>query len=177
MTLRKFSLPLAATLIVLMLMVSSSISTVIAAHTSPTIAQNPSRDCLFAQFSATINTGPDAGTSLQGNLQLHIDQDGSVTGVLKQAKGPAINSVGQANGRAINLIFDLGHNQLIYGVGTLQNPIQMCKGSVGGPFVGPAEKDTGSWLVPRMCAGINCLVSQEPHANPDAVLSPRACCK
>jgi len=119
--------------------------------------------------------------SLQGNLHLHIDQDGSVTGVLKQAKGPDIHSVGQANGRAINLIFDLGQNHLIYGVGTLQNPIQMCKGSVGGPFVGPAEKDTGSWLAPRMCSvdlhESICVLNQVSHGNPDYVMYPQACCK
>jgi hypothetical protein len=160
-----------------MLMVSSSISTVTAAPLSPTLSQSPSIDCLFAQFRATIHTGPDSGTSLQGNLQLHIDHDGSVTGVLKQAKGPDIDSVGQANGRAINLIFDLGHNQLIYGVGTLQNPIQMCKGSAGGPFVGPAEEDSGSWLAPRMCAAINCAFNQASPSKPDTAVSPRACCK
>jgi hypothetical protein len=180
MTLRKFDLLLVAVLIAFMLILSSSISTVIAAP-SPTPSKSLSINCLFAQFKATIYTGPDAGMSLQGNLHLHIDPDGSVTGVLKQANGPDIHSVGQANGRAINLIFDLGQNRLIYGVGTLQNPIQMCKGSAGGPFVGPDEKDAGSWLAPRMCSvdlhGSICVLNQASHGNPDYVMYPQACCK
>ena len=99
-------------------------------------------------FTATVYHGPDSGLTVQGELNLHVDATGSVTGVLKQSKGvPVVSIVGQANGRAINLLFDLGTHGLLFGVGTMQEDLRTCKGHAGGPLVGPADPDSGSWGV------------------------------
>jgi hypothetical protein len=76
--------------------------------------------CTFNQFQATVHQGPDRGLSMQDQLILQANQAGSLTGMLKQTSEADVAVTGQANGRAINLIFDLGENRLLFGVGTLQ---------------------------------------------------------
>lgn len=165
-----------------LLTVASDYGTFTKAAPASRVTKSAAFDCLFVQFKAAVYAGPDTGVSMQGNLNLHVDDSGSVNGVLKQAKQADIQAVGQANGRAIHLIFDLGQARLIYGVGTLQNPIQMCKGAVGGPLVGPNERDSGSWQSVFMCTPVNvaspiCTASLSSRGNPAFVMSPRACCK
>jgi hypothetical protein len=112
----------------------------------PSVAA-PSATCR-GSFTATVYRGLDTGLSVQGELTLQADASGSVTGVLKQTNGPQVVSiVGQANGRAINLLFDLGKKQLLFGVGTMQNDLRACEGQAGGSLVGPREADSGDWGV------------------------------
>ena len=96
-------------------------------------------------FDASVRTGPDAGWTLKGNLVLTVDPTGSATGVLTQADGSDVKAVGQVNGRAINLAFDLGQDMYIFGAGTLTNTLSECTGQVGGPFAGPKAGDLGDW--------------------------------
>jgi hypothetical protein len=53
--------------------------------------------------------------------------------------------VGQANGHAINLMITVGDGKYVFGVGTLEQPIDQCAGEMGGPFVGPEAGDFGDW--------------------------------
>jgi hypothetical protein len=78
-------------------------------------------------------------------LTLEIDAKGSVTGALKRQQGPDVSLVGQADGRAINLVFDLGDGQQIFGVGTGTQDIHTCQGRFRGVFSGPALEDIGIW--------------------------------
>ena len=102
--------------------------------------------CTVKNFEATIQQGPDKGWSMTGDLALTIAADGGLTGTLKQTNGSAdIMAVGQVNGRAINLAFDLGTGKTVFGVGTLWKPISECDGAIGGPLVGPQPGDSGDW--------------------------------
>ena len=56
---------------------------------------------------------------------------------------PGLAAVGQANGRVINLLITVADGQTLFGVGTLAEPLDVCRGPMGGPFVGPAEGDQG----------------------------------
>jgi hypothetical protein len=116
---------------------------------TPTGANSPTRSpvftCIFMKFSVTIHYGPDTGLSLQGDLPLVITAQGSVSGAIHSSKGQDVQIVGQANGRAINLLFNLGNEKVLFAVGTLLNDIQVCKGMAGGPVVGPRDADSGDW--------------------------------
>lgn len=102
-------------------------------------------------FEATVLSGPDAELALIGTLDLDVDETGSASGLLTTDDGLEVPVVGQINGRAINLVFDLGDDVYIFGLGTSVEPIgaESCGGSLGGPFVGPALDDTGTWLAGR----------------------------
>jgi hypothetical protein len=98
-------------------------------------------------FEATVRLGPSAGLALQGVLTLQIEPDGRIdTGTFALADGSTIQVIGQANGRAINLFFDLEDGAFIAGVGTAQYDIRECRGAMGGPFTGPLPGDLGDWL-------------------------------
>jgi hypothetical protein len=103
-------------------------------------------------FEIAVRHGPSAGLSLEGVLALTIEHDGAI----KRASfavpdRPEIPVVGQANGRAINLFFDLGDEGMLFGVGTAQYDIRECRGPMGGPFTGPLPGDLGDWLVIHCC--------------------------
>jgi hypothetical protein len=59
-------------------------------------------------FEATVHQGPDTGASWAGMLNLTPTANGSLSGALTQKDGGQVQVAGQANGRAINLIMDLG---------------------------------------------------------------------
>jgi hypothetical protein len=100
-------------------------------------------------LEAKVHLGPDAGLSLSGDLILAADRTGTVIGQLVHTDGTIISITGQATGRALNLIFDLGERGLVFGVGTGQQPISACSGVIGGPLVGPRSGDSGDWAVTR----------------------------
>jgi hypothetical protein len=96
-------------------------------------------------FEATIYQGPSAGLSLVGPLSLQVDATGNLTGGLTTNDGALIEVTGQAIGRSINLVFNLGEDKRIFGVGSLENDIRDCEGLSGGPFTGPEPGDSGDW--------------------------------
>ena len=102
-------------------------------------------------FEATVLSGPDAELSLVGTIGLDLDETGAATGLLVTDSDLEVAVVGQINGRAINLAFDLGDDVYIFGLGTSVEAIgaDSCGLSLGGPFVGPAPDDTGTWLAGR----------------------------
>lgn len=100
----------------------------------------------IGRFEATVHYGPNTGVSLNGQVKLDVESSGNVSGVLTLADGSQVKAVGQANGRAINLMFDLGNDQKVFGVGTAERDIREGGGMMGGPFSGPAAGDLGDWL-------------------------------
>ncbi len=125
------------------------IGALIAACDSAPATQAPIQaavDCQIPHFEATVRQGPNAGLTLAGSLHIQADPSGSATATLTQANGPEIKAVGQVNGRAINLAFDVGGGRTVYGVGTAQNDIHQCTGDMGGPFAGPDAGDSGDWI-------------------------------
>jgi hypothetical protein len=97
------------------------------------------------QFEGTVYRGPSEGFTLMGDLELQIESSGSVSGVLANREGSEVNVVGQANGRAINLVFNLANGQRVFAVGSLEKDIRDCQGVAGGPLVGPQPGDSGDW--------------------------------
>jgi hypothetical protein len=134
-----------------------------------------------------VRQGPNAGVAWRGELRLSADESGGLSGVYaarKDEAGTAVESgttdadpmagtqelpvVGQANGRAINLMITVADGQYVFGVGTLENDISQCGGEMGGPFVGPEPGDTGDWApcgVARCVAagGTQTYCSQNVH--------------
>ncbi|MCL4302995.1 MAG: hypothetical protein KJ077_45330 [Anaerolineae bacterium] len=96
-------------------------------------------------FEATVYQGPSAGLSLIGPLALEVDATGNLTGALTTNNGTFVQVTGQAVGRSINLVFNLGEDKRIFGVGSLENDIRDCTGLSGGPFTGPEPGDSGDW--------------------------------
>ena len=111
-----------------------------------------------------VRQGPNAGAAWRGELRVSTDETGGLSGVYMARKDEAGASmeaaaadadpmagtqelpvVGQANGRAINLMITVADGQHVFGVGTLENDISQCAGEMGGPFVGPEAGDTGDW--------------------------------
>ncbi|HMN30029.1 MAG TPA: hypothetical protein PKE45_17890, partial [Caldilineaceae bacterium] len=107
--------------------------------------------CLI-DFEATVRQGPSSGVALRGIFDFKVDEAGVLYDKLMQEDHGEILAAGQVNGRAINLIFDLGDEQLLFGVGTAQARIanDTCGLVLGGPFVGPAPGDNGDWLARRL---------------------------
>ncbi|MBI1258728.1 MAG: hypothetical protein GC204_14765 [Chloroflexi bacterium] len=99
-------------------------------------------------FEAEVIQGPDAKLALSGTLSLSLDDTGAATGSLMTDDKTEYPVVGQIVGRSINLAFDLGDEVYIFGVGTSFEPVLAgnCGKALGGPFVGPAPDDTGTWL-------------------------------
>lgn len=113
--------------------------------------------CLFP-FEATVRRGPDAGLSLDGLLALGLTPAGAVDhGQLVQADGTTVPVVGQVTGRAVNLLFQVGTGQTVYGVGTAAQDLRTACAALmtkhlyapmpplGGPLVGPKGDDSGDW--------------------------------
>jgi hypothetical protein len=111
-----------------------------------------------------VRQGPNAGVAWRGTLRLSQDGDGALSGVYVARRDEAgsematatpegdptegtieLPVVGQATGRAINLMITVADGQYVFGVGTLENPLDQCAGEMGGPFVGPEAGDTGDW--------------------------------
>jgi hypothetical protein len=141
-------------------------------------ASQATRTCSTA-FEVTIYEGPSAPLMLAGGLTLQIEPSGSFSGALTRAVPNAdeletlgvlpagdIPVVGQVNGHAINLLFDLGEGQYVFGVGTAQSDLNTCDGDIpgriGGPAVGPGPGDRGDWAgEPRLqlCVpGFYCVI-------------------
>lgn len=113
-------------------------------------------------FQLTVRQGPSAGLRLEGLIGLVTAPEGAIDrglfvwGQNRQVGTPA-PVVGQANGRAVNLLLQLPQGP-VYGVGTssetliqavdvfdpetwtLRRPFLL-----GGPFVGPLAGDSGDW--------------------------------
>lgn len=122
------------------------------------------------QFEATVHHGPNAGLSVTGTLLFFLDHSGEVSGVVVTGDGREIPTSGQANGRAINLTFQLDEQQYLFGVGSAENPINTCTGYWGGSFTGPASGDSGDWLASD---GIDATIqADEITFNPNVTLSP-----
>jgi hypothetical protein len=94
---------------------------------------------------ATIRIGPDKGFRLAGSANLQIAGSGSISGSLAQPNRAPGNVVGQATGRAINLVFSLADGRQVFSTGTLVNDIRACQGLMRGPVVGPRQGDIGDW--------------------------------
>lgn len=119
-------------------------------------------------FEAAVRQGPSTGLMLQGLLDFKVNASGTLHGVLLQSDQSQILAAGQVDGRAIHLVFVVGDQKFVFGVGTTLNQIENdeCGVALGGPFVGPEPGDSGDWLgfgrgaepgsTPSMCDDAGC---------------------
>ena len=97
-------------------------------------------------FEATVHRGSSAGLALGGEYVMTVEESGAVVGALTVEGGDIVPFVGQAQGRAISLAFDLGDERKVFGVGAAEDPLhEACGGEFGGPFTGPESGALGDW--------------------------------
>jgi hypothetical protein len=128
-------------------------------------ADRPGRFGLQGDFEVTIDEGPTAHSGpvkIAGILTLVVSPTGSFVGKLSPFEGQdsvvagdlaldnpqAVRAVGQVNGRAYNIMLDLGEGRFVSGVGTSLNVVSKQGDAVGflsGPAVGPKPGDRGDW--------------------------------
>jgi len=97
-------------------------------------------------FEATVNRESSAGLALGGEYVMTVEGSGAVVGALTLESGDIVPFVGQAQGRAISLAFDLGEEREVFGVGAAEQPLhEECEGEFGGPFTGPQSGSLGDW--------------------------------
>lgn len=100
---------------------------------------------LALAFTGTVTSGTDKGLFLSGAIVLNSK---SLAGTLNLPDGTVIplQATLSNGGKTIAVVFDLGNNTKIFGLGKLSdnpaNPVD--KGYVG-PFIGPAADDIGQW--------------------------------
>ena len=108
-------------------------------------ADEPATTCR-GTFEATVHRESGTGSALGGEYVLTVAGSGAVTGALTLEDGDIVPFVGQAQGRAISLAFDLGDEREVFGVGAAEQPLyEECGGEFGGPFTGPGSGSLGDW--------------------------------
>jgi CXCXC repeat len=102
-------------------------------------------------FTGHFAVGPDKGKDLNGDLTLKIEiDDGAIDdGSFKTKDGDTYDVVGQATGRALNLLFTGDNDQSIALSGVGQREILDCRGNLQGTFGGPDIEDLGTWKATR----------------------------
>ena len=98
------------------------------------------------QFQGAIRQGPNAALALIGDLHVVIAEAGDFHGTLTREDRTVVTTTGQIDGQAIHLVFDLGNDAFVFGVGTLQNRISASQGVAGGLLTGPQPGDSGDWV-------------------------------
>ena len=120
-------------------------------------------------FEATVRQGASAGQEYSGLLIVKVEDDGSLAGDLIPHGAAPISVVGQATGRAVNLMFTVADGQYVFGVGTAEQPLvgAECGGTMGGPFVGPQAGDAGDWLTCNCELNPSCYLCDNPPPEPE----------
>jgi hypothetical protein len=112
---------------------------------SSALTQGTRKGCMVT-FEATVRQGPSTGLALRGLLAGRLMPSGRIEeGAVVLPDGTRLHLVGQVNGLAINLLIRLGVGRNLYGVGTLENELHLCTGTMGGVFSGPQAGDIGDW--------------------------------
>ncbi len=112
---------------------------------SGTVIPSSRRQSSF-QLQARIQQGPSTGLTLNGDLRVTIDSANRLQGTLTRETGSPLTVTGQIVGLAIHLSFELGDNNAVLGVGTLQHDISNPQGTAGGLLTGPQPGDSGDWF-------------------------------
>ncbi|MDQ3589750.1 MAG: hypothetical protein M3392_05855 [Actinomycetota bacterium] len=108
-------------------------------------ADEPVTNCR-GTFEATMHRESGTGLALGGEYVMTVEGSGAVAGALTLEDGDIVPFVGQAQGRAISLAFDLGDEREVFGVGAAEQPLhEECGGEFGGPFTGPGSGTLGDW--------------------------------
>lgn len=102
---------------------------------------------LRALFEFHVRQGPSAGLDLNGVIMLQADATGALAGVWTLADQTVVNVVGQATGRAMNLLLTLADGRVVFGVGTTDRGWGDAVSFGGGVASGPEQGDVADWLL------------------------------
>jgi hypothetical protein len=102
---------------------------------------------LRALFEFHVRQGPSAGLDLNGVVTLQADASGALSGAWTLADQTVVNIVGQATGRAINLLLRLSDDRVVFGVGTADRAWGDALTIMGGVASGPDSGDVSDWLL------------------------------
>jgi len=103
---------------------------------------------------ANVRLGASAGATIggsmpgefRGQLSFGFDDGGAISdGRVRLADGKELPVVGQALGRALHLRVQLGAKQPLILVGTAEQDLGSCQGTVDGMLTGPQPGDLGDW--------------------------------
>ncbi len=121
----------------------------VASRPSVAVAQT-SAICTFP-FYAQVFQGPNTGMVLQGNVTLSIEPSGYAGGILTEDNGTVGGLAGQATGRALSILVDVGSDHFA-AIGVADGDVRDCGFTrIFGSLVGPAIDDSGSWGIQPPC--------------------------
>jgi hypothetical protein len=100
-------------------------------------------------FEATMHRESGTGLALGGEYVMTVEGSGTVAGALTLEDGDIVPLVGQAQGRAMSLAFDLGDEREVFGVGAAA--ARGVRGRVRRAVYGPGER--GPWRLARLQVG------------------------
>jgi hypothetical protein len=126
-----------------------------AARVSAAASQDVPVDPLYplrALFDFHVRQGPGAGLHLSGDLKLDVDPAGAISGSWRLVDQSIVQVVGQATGRAVNLMLMLSDGRRVFGVGTADFPLGGGSTIIGGVGTGPNEGDSADWLISSFAA-------------------------
>ncbi len=97
-------------------------------------------------FAMTVRNGTNTSKSFGGVLRLRANSAGDLReSELAIDGGGTAKVTGTVTGQAVAMVFDLGNNTVMFGVGVMQKSLAECSGIAAGPFVGPEKDDRGDW--------------------------------
>ncbi len=104
------------------------------------------RGCKY-DFDATVRSGPSEGLALVGTLAVVTVAPGVLRGYLyPNDDGEAFRVYGAVDkNMGIDLRFELTDGRVIVGTGIVEAPIDECRGTMDGTFIGPEKEDEGDW--------------------------------
>jgi hypothetical protein len=95
-------------------------------------------------FAGKINSGPDAGTTYDGSLQLFGDRYGGLVGFLTLQDGSVLQVSGQSVNGNVNMLIVVREGTPLFASGTT-----MLGGNLRGTIAGPLAGDDGGWTATR----------------------------
>lgn len=108
-------------------------------------------------FSATVRSGPAAGTEVAGALYISRTTDDAFMGSLRPRDGSAPLTVGGhlAAGQ-MTLQIQLADGRTMTGSGAYAGAFEACQMNLAGELTGPSAGDTGDWLSQRILCNARC---------------------
>ena len=101
-------------------------------------------------ITAHISAGPSASTVIEGRLVIPIEESGAIESAqFIRADGATFDAIGQATGRALDLLVDLGDGSAFELHGTAKRDLTLCRGKILGGVYGPELGDVGMWQASR----------------------------
>jgi len=104
----------------------------------------PAQQGVRYTFSGKVDSGPDAGTTYDGALELYGDTYGGLLGYLTLRDGTLLRVDGQSVNGNVNMLVVVRAGTPLFASGTM-----MLGGNLRGTIAGPLAGDQGSWTASK----------------------------